>query len=198
MNTNDSIDVTSFFTDKLNHASVEPPASIWENVKNEIPTYPKKIGNWYIYLSAIMVIAVFTWFGIVKTKPNQPIIAKQIQQKTGTVDFSRKVINHVSNVSTNSTVMYQKKNNPTMFPSSIKKQEKVETSLYQLEASVYPSLAKVEFIDSTNTTIKSVSNPVVNEFGYYVIDISSLKHGKYTIHILCKDGKKYSKQENLR
>jgi hypothetical protein len=196
MNTNNSTDVAGFFTDKLKNATVEPPVTLWENVKNGIPAYPKRFGHWYVYLSVFLTIIAFTWLGINKLQHEQKVKAKQIQYKQVVLNDTHVVKNN--NPASNQSVIVQNKNKNTVAYQSNKENKSSETSIYQLEAAVYPSLAKVEFVDSTNTVKQTVSNPVINEFGYYVIDISTLKHGKYIINIYSKDGKKYSKQERLR
>lgn len=194
MSTNNVIDVADFLKQKLENQQINPPENLWNKIQNEIPNYPAKgLGKWIWYSSIIIVIGLSfaTYFSIQNTKTTT--IAKSVAVTK--ISVPERAITHYF-TSLNKT-------EPQSNVTSITSSQKVQTSLLEnstlhLEASVYSTIEKVEFVDSTNTIRKIILNPTANEFGFYVLDISSLKKGKYQIIIYSVNGNKHQRFENLR
>lgn len=195
MNTNNSIDIADFLRQQLENQSIEPPKNIWNSVQNEIPNYPAKgISNLIWYSSILLIAGLATTLLIINSNPNKKhVYAKNIV--TNTIQIPERNI-------TCAEIAKPEQQSKNQYLALGTKQKNTNASLenttLHLEASKYAVIEKVEFLDSMNVLKKVILNPQVNDFGFYVLDISSLKAGKYNINIFSKDGKKYNRTEILK
>ncbi|NSW44974.1 MAG: hypothetical protein HPY79_04085 [Bacteroidales bacterium] len=194
MNTNNIIDIADFLNQQLENQQIEPPAHVWDKVQSQIPNYPiKGIGHWIWYSSILLIVGLTLTFYF-STRPHQTsTIAKSIA--VNHISVPERAITYPTNIQNNTkpqTNYIKLKSTQKQTPVN------VENSVLHLEASVYAIIEKVEFLDSTQTVKKVIHNPTINEFGFYTLDISSLKKGKYQIFIYSSNGKKFQRTENLR
>lgn len=191
MSTNNVIDIADFLKQKLENQQINPPENVWIAIQKEIPKYPVKgFGKWIWYSSIIIITALAIYLSNQNTKTTTIAKSAAVTQ----IAVPERTITHcITNL-----IKTDPKSNHTKITSSQKVQTNcLENSTLHLEASVYSTIEKVEFIDSTNTIRKVIVNPSANEFGFYVLDISSLKKGKYQIVIYSNNGKKHQRVENL-
>ncbi|HNV95070.1 MAG TPA: hypothetical protein PKG63_01245 [Bacteroidales bacterium] len=195
MNTNNSIDIADFLRQQLENQSIEPPKNIWNSVQNEIPNYPAKgISNWIWYSSFILMAGLTTMLYLFFNNVSKShTVAKNITKTT--LQFPDRAV--TSFEQTNS-IEQPKPNYLTLENKQKNISKSLENTTLHLEASKYSVIDKIEFLDSLNILKKVIEHPQVNEFGFYVLDISSLKAGKYNINIFSKDGKTYKRTEVLR
>lgn len=194
MNTNNFIDIADFLNQKLEDLQITPPANVWERVQSEIPNYSAKgLGQWIWYSSVILVAGISLFFYFYShnnqiSTPAKKIIANQISvpDRKVTVPILNKE-NSISQANYISLKTSQKDLSVTL-----------ENKTLYLEASMYSTIERVEFFDSTSTIRKVIQKPTVNEFGFYSLDISSLKKGLYQIYIYSGNGKKYQRTENIQ
>jgi len=194
MSTNNVIDIADFLNQQLENQQIEPPAYVWDKVQSDIPHYPAKgFGQWIWYSSVLLVVGLLLvlYFSTRQTKTST--VAKSIT--VNQISVPERAVTYPTNISNNT----KPQSNYVALKSSQKEQATtVENSTLHLEASVYSTIEKVEFVDSTNTVRKIIQNPTANEFGFYTLDISSLKKGKYQIFIYSSNGKKFQRVENFR
>jgi len=194
-----NIELDVFFREKLNNIEINPPDYIWENVSNNIPEYTKPLWkNWWFYNSIIFLSLVsVTLFYINKHTHNkteakiaQPTIKELIQQRT------------INNKIETNNVQQEQKSKSTINVIKIepitKITNKVQQTLYYLDASSIGRLIKIEILDSLNHICKLIENPNVNEYGFYEIDIKNLLPGKYNIILYKADGNKIKREENFK
>lgn len=195
MNTNNSIDIAEFFKNQLENQSVEPPTTIWDKVQNKVPDYPAKgISHWIWYSSIILAIGVASVFFIFNRNIQKPTIMAQNVKHT-VINIPERACLNAENSKPNGQM---KKNVVATENRQKNGNAKLENTIFHLDASKYSVIEKVDFMDSLNNLKKSIQNPQVNEFGFYALDISNLKAGKYIIYIFSKDGKKFSRTEILK
>lgn len=197
MKTNEHIDVSDFFKRQLEEQAIEPPAHIWEQVQQTIPTYSsvQLWKKWWLYNSValfVVVSAVFYWHSQQNTT-NVPQgntakhISTNIQQRSAFVHEETKQTTYVD-----------ENNNAPKNKLNQTKNLKVQEAIYYVEASSVGILEKVDILDSLNQKRKTIQNIAPNEFGYYEFNIHDLKPGKYSIIFYKKDGKQIIRKEEFR
>lgn len=192
MNTNKFIDIAEFFYQQLKDQSIEPPADIWDKVQEDIPKYhTTSFGKWYLTGIIVTIVSISAlWF---LNKNNQIITSKALKIQTHSISVPERNI-----VFTNHNK--QKKEHPQhvkLTNTQIQNANVVKNAILNLEASNYYNIEQIQFYDSTNSLVKTIKQPSINEFGFYTLDVSMLKPGKYTLNILCKDGKIYNLKQEL-
>jgi len=194
MSTNNVIDIADFLNQKLENQQIAPPAHVWDKIQNQIPKYPiKGIGHWIWYSSILLTVGVSLMFYLSKHSTKSSTVAKSIA--VNQISLPERAITYPTNISNNT----KPHTNYIKLKSTQKETSvNVENTILHLEASVYSIIEKVEFYDSTQTLKKVIHNPTINDFGFYTLDISSLKKGKYQIFIYSNNGKKFQRIENLR
>ncbi|MGQ9847838.1 MAG: hypothetical protein ACUVQP_10140 [Bacteroidales bacterium] len=194
MSTNNVRDIADFLKQKLENQQINPPENVWIEIQNKIPNYPTKfLGQWFWYSSVIIAIGISLAIYFSTHHPKTITKAKSVDVIKIFIP-ERAVVQQFVELN-----RAKPQNNFVTRATSQKVQSpRLENSTMLLEASVYSTIEKVEFIDSTNTIRKVFLNPSANEFGFYVLDISSLKKGQYQIIIYSNNGKTYQRVENFR
>lgn len=193
MSTNNVIDIADFLKQKLENQQINPPENVWNEIQKEIPKYSAKGFEKWIWYSSIIILTVLS-FAIYLSNQNTKTTTTAKSVAVSQISVPERTITHCF-TNLNKT---EPQSNHAIITSSQKVQTKLlENSTLHLEASVYSTIEKVEFIDSTHTIKKVILNPSANEFGFYVLDISSLIKGKYQIVIYSNNGKKFQRVENL-
>lgn len=193
MSTNNVLDIADFLKHKLENQQINPPENVWNEVQKEIPKYSAKGFEKWIWYSSFIILTVLS-FAIYLSNQNTKTTTTAKSVAVSQISVPERAVVH-DLIDENKT---KPQNNFVTTAKSQNVQTKLlENSTLHLEASVYSTIEKVEFIDSTNTIKKVILNPLANEFGFYVLDISSLIKGKYQIVIYSNNGKKYQRVENL-
>lgn len=192
MSTNKFIDVAEFFNQQLKDQSIEPPAQIWDKVQEQIPQYPKtSFGKWYLAGTIITIISISAiWF----FNKNNQNINKALKIQTISISVPERYIAFTtdSQQKKEHTPYVRLKNNQRQNANVVK------NAILNLEASNYSNIEQIQFYDSSKTLVKTIKFPPINEFGFYTLDVSNLKPGKYTLTISCKGGKMYYLKQDLQ
>jgi len=197
MKTNEHIDVSDFFKRQLEGQSIEPPAYIWEQVRQNIPTYNVTSiwKNWWVY-NSIAVIAILSVVVYLSYEQNINNSKKGISAKQSFTNIT--IRNPVVSNNQIQASIKNEVNLPTNSKNQNKISSKVQDAIYYLEFSTVGILEKVEIFDSLNNKVKIFQNIISNEFGYYELNIKDLSPGKYTIKLYKKDGGQIIREEEFR
>lgn len=197
MKTNEHIDVSDFFKRQLEGQSIEPPAYIWEQVRQNIPTYNVTSiwKNWWVY-NSIAVIAILSVVVYLSYEQNINNSKKGISAKQSFTNIT--IRNPVVSNNQIQASIKNEVNLPTNSKNQNKISSKVQDAIYYVEFSTVGILEKVEIFDSLNNKVKIFQNIISNEFGYYELNIKDLSPGKYTIKLYKKDGGQIIRKEEFR
>jgi|GEM_PF-4580506 hypothetical protein len=197
MKTNEHIDVSDFFKRQLEGQSIEPPAYIWEQVRQNIPTYNVTSiwKNWWVY-NSIAVIAILSVVVYLSYEQNINNSKKGISAKQSFTNIT--IRNPVVSNNQIQASIKNEVNLPTNSKNQNKISSKVQDAIYYVEFSTVGILEKVEIFDSLNNKVKIFQNIISNEFGYYELNIKDLSPGKYTIKLYKKDGGQIIREEEFR
>ncbi len=191
MSTDKFIDVAEFFNQQLKDQSIEPPAQIWDKVQEQIPEYPKtSFGKWYLAGTIVAILSISAiWF----LNKNSQTTAKALKIQTSSISVpERNVAFTADSKQKGKYTQYVNLKNNQRQNSNV-----VKNAILNLEASNYSNIEQILFYDSTKALVKTIKLPAINEFGFYALDVSKLKPGRYTLNISCKGGKIYNLKQYL-
>ena len=212
-------DVGEYLTGRTGSFEKSPPDELWKHIEEKIPTYSAFSSNRTllkyliggISLSGIIIAIILIY--------NQPISLSG--NKTTLSDIKKSVAteNSVSNTdqttkSGNSFITSVEKTENVSAKTDVKsaenqnkKENKNSTNAnlisdksvtYSINASGLKKVTSISFVNDKNETVLVSKNPVPNSFGFYIIDISQLPKGTYSIMIATPEGSKLHKQETFK
>ncbi len=193
MNTNKTIDVADFLRHRLEAEQVLPPASVWDNVQHQIPTYLEISSlKWKGFSLSIITVLIVASFILIILNTNKystnkalsGVVNKEAIQSVRTV----KVISGQAIQQSKQQISHQKEQ------LSIQTEQNKNATIF-LDASLYQTIVNVQLVDTNKNVIKTIVNPSKNEFGYYVIDVSGIAHGNYMLIIKDMQGNEYKRKE---
>lgn len=206
-------DVGQFFKEKTEGFEMEPPSMIWNNISENISNTEKIVfyKSWYTYLIAFVTILIFsTYFYyknsivVVEQKTESSSIVENLpientDKKLNTIveDKEDEIINKteskvpviiekINNIKdVNKEKMIKESNNftSTTTNNSNTKSEIKKEKIYNINSSEFDAVEKIVFQNDNKENSLVIEKPVANKFGFYEINISNLKSGRYKIII---------------
>ena len=201
-------DIGEFLTSRTMNFEKSPPDFIWENVEKNIPVYkPSGTVSTMVKLVigtmslSVMIFAIL-WIKHQSFTKAESLSGFAVNQKSATFIQQMEVLPRTSEqISGQSEEQISTKNNTIQVSKNNQVTEKVNTptsnKTYSINASGLKGVTEISFIDEKNKVILSEKKPQPNSFGFFVIDISKLPVGSYSIMITTNEGTKLHKKETF-
>ncbi len=214
-------DVGEFLTNRTMSFEKSPPEAIWNNIEKQIPVYPVtgKVSTMVKLVigtfSLSLIIFAVLWFKYQNFSGTENTSALAVNKKTstqipmlGTSSLSLTNISQAkekeplsNNPQTGLSVSEKstsEKNNSIQKTKENQATEQGKNITYSINASGLKNVTEISFVDENKKVVLSAKNPVPNSFGFYIIDISRLAGGTYSIMITTNEGSRLHKKETFK
>lgn len=214
-------DVGKYLTNRTGSFEKSPPDELWNNIEKNIPVYPILNSNKALLryliggigLSVIIIAFILIYYqpfsqsgtrsdlseikNIVATKNLNSDQAVNINEnKENTIIAPEEKTEKIISTNVNkSSAKQNKAENNTQATANMSSENSIT---YSINATGLKNVTLISFINENNETVLVSKNPVPNSFGFYIIDISQLPKGTYSIMIATINGTKLHKKETFK
>lgn len=204
-------DVGEYFTNRTMNFEKSPPDNIWNNIEKSIPVYnPTGTTSTLVKLvigtiSLSVIIFAVLWikhlnfseqennYGLEANQKSSTLIQEKdalllIQQNQQGDIVDMNIVSNEKSIS-NKTINQEAKN--------VGQQTKNEKT-YSINATGLKGVTEISFVDEHKNVVLSSKNPMPNNYGFYVIDISKLSAGTFSVMITTNEGTRLHKMETFK